>query len=94
MTIHAIHGPNEVDGLKEVRQRVRHEETRRMEAHDSLDISAGARQASEVSQLARRPQGSEIRQEKVEAAKQRIQEGSYKMTEVILEVAVRIAGQI
>lgn len=94
MTIQAIQLMREVDSGLEPHKRVRHEEAKREAAKDSLNISSGALQAAQASELARRPSGAEIRIEQVEAAKQRIQDGSYKLTEVVLEVAGRIAAHL
>lgn len=94
MTIMQLQGLKELDASAPLRERTKREETQRMEAHDSLDISESARQAAEATKLARKPSGAEVRMEQVEAAKARIQNGSYKLTEVVLEVASRIAAHM
>lgn len=92
MTVNAITGLSEIPGSPASRVRSRQDEVERKDTKDSVEISPDARQAAEASRVALKPAGSEIRLDQVEAAKQRIQSGSYKVTEVVLEVAARISN--
>lgn len=88
MTINAINGLSELAGSPAGKLRSRIENSERPDIQDSVEISS----ETEATQLASKPAASEIRLEQVEAAKVRIQSGSYKVAEVVLEVASRIAS--
>lgn len=58
---------------------------------DDVAISDRAKGAAEVARLTRKPAtGTEVRAERVAAAKQNIQNGNYKRPDVIAQVAERI----
>lgn len=59
---------------------------------DRIEISAEAREASALAQLASQVRDSEIRQEKVEEAKRRLEEGTYRLVSIVNIVAERISG--
>lgn len=59
---------------------------------DRIEISAEAREASALAQLASQVRDSEIRQEKVEEAKRRLEEGTYRLASIVNIVAERISG--
>ncbi len=59
---------------------------------DRIEISPEAREASVVAQLTAQVRDSEIRQEKVEEAKRRIEEGTYRLVSIVNIVAERISG--
>ena len=58
---------------------------------DGVSISQEAQQASEAARIQQMSeQQSEIRQERVDAAKESIRNGSYKVQEAVLGVAVKV----
>ncbi len=59
---------------------------------DRIEISTEAREASALAQLASQVRDSEIRQEKVEEAKRRLEEGTYRLVSIVNIVAERISG--
>ena len=59
---------------------------------DGLDISAQAAQAAASATRAAAAEGqSEIREERVAEARQRIEEGTHRLQEVVLDVAARLS---
>ena len=75
-------------------------ETTRTEAQqapaDAVQLSSKAQEASAVARIRARAEErqSEIRQEKVQEAKQRIEEGAYRLQEVLLTVAGRMTKYV
>lgn len=63
-------------------------------AEDSADFSPQAQEAAAIARLAENIKDSEIRQQKVEEAKRRIEEGTYKLASIVNVVAERIAGMV
>lgn len=61
---------------------------------DSVAVSTEAQQAAEVFKLALDDGKSEIRQEVVEAARKRIEEGTYRMQSVVTLVASRLTRYV
>jgi hypothetical protein len=65
---------------------------------DGLAISAEAQRASEAKQFILQAESSQevqdIRHELVDAAKERLREGSHRLTEMVLQVAARVAVQL
>jgi hypothetical protein len=61
---------------------------------DTVEISAASSGVAAAQQAVQDGVGSQIRQEQVEAAKQRLAEGTYKVQIVVLQVAARIAALV
>ena len=61
---------------------------------DRVEISPEAREASAVARLAAEIKDSEIREKRVEEAKQRLEEGTYRLVEIVNVVAARISGVV
>ena len=59
---------------------------------DQLDLSPKARQAAVIAKLAADLADSEVRREKVEESKRNIQEGAYRVVNIVNLVAARISG--
>jgi anti-sigma28 factor (negative regulator of flagellin synthesis) len=60
---------------------------------DAILISPEASQAAENIDKVK-AQGSEIRQERIEAAKENIEQGTYKVQEVVVQVAARLSQYV
>lgn len=71
----------------------RTEEKRAVKA-DTVEVSTDAQQAAEVFRIASTNAGSEIRQELVEAARKRIEEGTYRLQSVVTLVAARLTQYV
>jgi anti-sigma28 factor (negative regulator of flagellin synthesis) len=64
-------------------------------ARDGLAISPAARDAAKITSMLRESeQSAQIRQERVEQAKQSIEQGAYKVVDVVKIVAARIAPTV
>ncbi|MBI1319389.1 MAG: hypothetical protein GC168_10655 [Candidatus Hydrogenedens sp.] len=61
---------------------------------DAASFSPESRAASELAKLLEQARQSEVRQQRVEEAKQNIREGTYKLQSVVTSVAARVAGAI
>lgn len=61
---------------------------------DSVDVSTEAQQALQVFKMAADDGKSEVRQEVVEAARKRIEEGTYRMQSVVTLVASRLTRYV
>lgn len=94
MSIFAIQGIQEVNTVQPVRLRGRSESTPRTEARDAVEISPSAQIAAEAAKYAVESPGTQFRQAQVEAAKQRIEDGSYRLYDVVSQVAARISGLV
>jgi len=62
------------------------------QAEDRVEISPEARDAAVIAKLAEAVKDSEIRREKVEEAKRRLEEGTYRVVDIVNVVAQRISG--
>jgi anti-sigma28 factor (negative regulator of flagellin synthesis) len=60
---------------------------------DAIAISPEASQAAETVELAHAAD-SELRQEKIEQAKENIEQGTYKVQEVVIQVAARLSQYV
>ena len=58
---------------------------------DSVELSTTAQRAADAARFQQEDKTSEIRTERVEQAKARIEEGSYRIQEVVLQVAGRVS---
>ncbi len=58
---------------------------------DDVSFSEVAVQAASAGQAATRSRGVELRQERIEQAKESIERGTYRIQEVVLQVAERLA---
>lgn len=65
-------------------------EEKRSVKTDAVELSASAQQLSDAFRLSGGDKASEIRQEMVEAAKKRIEEGTYRLQGVVSLVASRL----
>ncbi len=64
-------------------------------AKDGLNLSPEAEQASDVAKfVAEAVNDSEIRAEKIRQAQENIEQGTYRIQEVVLQVASRIANLV
>ncbi|MBI2436031.1 MAG: flagellar biosynthesis anti-sigma factor FlgM [Candidatus Hydrogenedentes bacterium] len=92
MSIQAIQGWTEITPAQPVRARGRAEGVLRSELADVVDLSDEAKGAAEAYQYAAQAdRAAEMRKAQIEAAKQRIEEGSYRMYDVVSQVAARIS---
>ena len=58
---------------------------------DALEFSAEALEASQAAEIFRlTPKQEEIREQRIEVAKEQIREGTYKVQDVVTEVAARL----
>ncbi len=63
-------------------------------AEDHLDLSPESLQAAVLARMAADLADSEVRREKVEEAKRQIQEGTYRVVNIVNVVASRISGVV
>jgi len=93
-------GINGIGGVQEpsaerpvnLRDRKREDEVRGAAQQDGVAISPEAREAANVSRLMQAAQSdSDARSERVAAARQRLQEESFKLPEVVAEVARKLS---
>jgi anti-sigma28 factor (negative regulator of flagellin synthesis) len=63
-------------------------------AEDHLDLSPESMQAALLAKLTADLADSEVRREKVEEAKRQIQEGAYRVVNIVNVVASRISGVV
>lgn len=75
---------------KQVQGREKSSDTARAAATDGLDISLEAQEASAVSEVAAQAPRSEIRAERIAQARENIEQGVYRIQEVVLQVADRL----
>jgi anti-sigma28 factor (negative regulator of flagellin synthesis) len=61
-------------------------------AEDHVDLSPESLQAAVLARMAADLADSEVRREKVEEAKRQIQEGTYRVVNIVNVVASRISG--
>ena len=63
---------------------------------DDVAISGEAQQAADVQRLMllASQQGSDIRQERVDQARERINQGAFRLQEVVLQVASRVSAYV
>ena len=74
---------------------VRRDKSEDRHVADGIAISPEAQQAASVSKAQQASKAeSDIRTEKIAEAKRKIEEGSYKLSEVVTEVANRLTGYI
>lgn len=94
VTLGYIQGIRETASLpdSEVRNRASKGSETLGTGEDRIEISTEAREASALAQLASQVRDSEIRQEKVEEAKRRLEEGTYRLASIVNIVAERISG--
>lgn len=64
------------------------------QATDGVEISAEAAAAAARTKLAAQTPGEALRAERIEQAKRNIEEGAYRLQEIVLEVAARIAPYV
>ncbi len=85
-------GPQrEVTPVRPAKDRARTTETTTATGQDGVAISPEAKLAAEIAKFAKASeQQSEIRQKAVEKARQDIMNGSYKVQQAVLGVAVKI----
>lgn len=90
--INGIIGLPEGTSSTQASERSRRVETQNVGSRDAVAISPEAREAANLSRLLREnEQSAEIRQERVEQAKQNLEQGTYKIIDVLKVVASRIA---
>lgn len=75
---------------KQVQGREKSSDTATAVAKDGLDISQEAQGASAMNEVLAQVPGSEIRAERVEQAKESIEQGAYRVQKVVLQVAIRL----
>ncbi len=63
-------------------------------AEDHLDLSPESLQAAVLARMTADLADSEVRREKVEEAKRQIQEGTYRVVNIVNVVASRISGVV
>ena len=61
---------------------------------DGLQISDKALEAAETLKFTRSEEASELQARRIEAAKQHIEEGTYKVQEIVEQIAARISPYI
>lgn len=62
-----------------------------LEPKDAVELSGKAREAAQILQVAAETDVEQLRQERIEQARQRIAEGSYQIVEIVKLVASRIS---
>ncbi len=62
-----------------------------LEPKDAVELSATARKVAQTLQAAAESAAEDIRQDRVEQARQKIAEGSYRIQEIVAQVAARIS---
>ena len=93
--INGIIGLPDTNSSTQASERSRRLETQAPGARDDVAISPEAREAAKITNMLRESeQSAEIRQERVEQAKQSIEQGAYKVIDVIKIVASRIAPTV
>lgn len=88
-----VNGPTP-DRPADVRDRKRDEVKSTSTSTDGLKISSNAQEAAETARLARVTQGDDVRLDRVEAAKQAIDRGDFKLPSLIAEVAKKISRYV
>jgi len=67
----------------------------RLDTADRVSISAEAVRAAEAARLAAEAESqNNVRTEAIEAARQRLQEGAYRLQSVVLQVAARVGEYV
>lgn len=95
-----INGIGAVDGTNEpvpAEKRVRDRAKGPAGEADAVSISSEAVQAADATRLARAAEelsANEIQQRRIEEAKRNIEEGTYRVQSVVLEIASRITGYV
>jgi anti-sigma28 factor (negative regulator of flagellin synthesis) len=93
--INGIVGLPEGTSSTQASDRSRRLETQAPGTRDDVAISPEARDAAKIiSMLRESEQSAQIRQERVEQAKQNIEQGAYKVVDVVKIVASRIAPTV
>lgn len=88
-------GPAKVRGDRESETRTLSSTTASSSSEDNVSISSEAQVAAEVARLVQSARtNTDVRADKVEAARARIEQGSYKDPEVVSQVADRILKYI
>ncbi len=62
-----------------------------LEPKDAVELSETAREVAQTLQVAAETGAEQIRQDRIEQARQRIAEGSYRVQEIVAQVAARIS---
>jgi anti-sigma28 factor (negative regulator of flagellin synthesis) len=92
ITIQGIGGVPEPAGPKQTQNRDKTPPADVSTAEDGVSISSEASQAATAGDIVRQSgQQNEVRQAKIEQAKQNLEEGTYKVQEVVLQVAARLS---
>lgn len=90
-----IDGVPEFANAKRVDERGKRGESQETRPVDGLLISPEAKAASEAAHLLRvTEEESEVREERVAQAIEKVEKGAYKVREIVRQVAARIAGSI
>jgi len=95
ITIQGIGGVPEPAGPKQTQNRDKTPPADTAVAGDGVSISPEASQAATAGDIVRQTsQQSDVRQVKIEQARQNLEEGTYKVQEVVLQVAARLSQYI
>lgn len=94
LSIQGVGGVPEPTGPKQGTSKAKDTEKAQV-AEDGVSISSEAAQAAEVlTAITATAKDSEVRQERVEAAKQNIEAGTYKVQDVVRQVAERLTKYV
>ena len=96
VSIQGIGGIPEPGNSKPTQKRGGHDDVKTSRVtDDGVEISAQATQAAKAAQVVAQTNAtSEIREERIAQAKENIEQGAYKLQEVVLAVASRISKYI
>ncbi len=93
--IHGISGIRQPVETKRADDRDKQVETQDMALRDGVEISQEAQRAAEAERLLGQVEKTnEVRAERIAQAKENLEQGTYKVQEVVLQVAARISGYV
>ena len=90
--IQGIGGTSGPANAKQVSDRAKVHAAATPPAKDGIEISGEAQQASQVARFKELSPGDAIREDRVAQAKQNLEQGIYRVQEVLLQVASRLAA--
>ena len=92
--IQGIGGTPDPANAKQVSDRAKAQAAAAPPAKDGIEISSEAQQASQVARFKELSPGDVIREDRVAQAKQNLEQGIYRVQEVLLQVANRLAAYV
>ena len=92
--IQGIGGTSGTASAKQVSGRAKAQAAAAPPAKDGIEFSGEAQQASQVARFKELSPGDVIREDRVAQAKQNLEQGVYRIQEVVLQVANRLAALV